>query len=126
MEGVGYALQHNLKTSYEIDADVNELISVGGSANSAVWTQLKADITGKTIKVPKADEATGLGAAILAGVGTGCYENFEEAVSRTVKIQKEYVPNMKHHDIYSKYYDIYVGLYGRLKTSFDALAAIDE
>lgn len=126
MEGVGYALQHNLMTSYEADADVNELISVGGSANSAVWTQLKADITGKTIKVPKADEATGLGAAILAGVGTGCYESFEEAVYRTVKIQKEYIPNMKHHEIYSKYYDIYVDLYGRLKTSFDALAAIDE
>lgn len=50
MEGVGFSLLHNLRTAEEANAYVQELISVGGAANSRVWTQIKADITGKTIQ----------------------------------------------------------------------------
>lgn len=54
---------------------------MGGAASSVVWTQIKADITGKRISVPSSDTATTLGAAILAGVGTGLYKSYEEAVA---------------------------------------------
>ncbi|MDA3847703.1 MAG: FGGY-family carbohydrate kinase [Vallitaleaceae bacterium] len=107
MEGVGYSLQHNLETAYEVGATVGTLSSVGGSANSDVWTQLKADITGLKIEVPYSDHATTLGAAILAGVGVGLYKNFEDAISRTVKIQKVYEPNKENEEIYKQGYQTY-------------------
>lgn len=88
MEGVGFSLLHNLQTAEEAGAYVEGLNSVGGAANSRVWTQIKADITNKTIYVPFSDHATTLGAAILAGVGTGIYKNFDEAVKTTVRIQR--------------------------------------
>lgn len=104
MEGVAYSLRHNLETAYEVNANVEKLSSVGGSANSSVWTQLKSDITGCPIEVPYADHATTLGSALLAGVGVGLYSSFEEAVKRTVKIQKTYEPNVNNIETYNDGY----------------------
>lgn len=118
MEGVGYSLYHNLETAEEVNAKVEKLISVGGSANSKVWTQIKADITGKPIDVPFSDHATALGAAILAGVGTGIYKSFEEAVNRTVHIQKQYIPDENKHTTYKNHYPIYLEIYKQLKDTF--------
>lgn len=107
MEGVAYSLKHNLETAFEVDAKVNTLSSVGGSANSKVWTQLKADITGCPIEVPYSDHATTLGSALLAGVGVGLYKDFDEAVNRTVKIQKQFTPNPDNAEVYTKGYERY-------------------
>lgn len=126
MEGVGYSLLHNLETAYEVGATVNQLNSVGGSANSSVWTQLKADITGKTINVPYADHATTLGTAILAGVGTGCYGSFDEAVRRTVKFQKTYEPDFENNRKYREYYNVYLELYQKLRDIYVSLAALNN
>ena len=118
LEGVAYSLNHNILTAEEVDIKVSELVAMGGAANSTLWTQIKADITGKSIKVPSSDTATTLGAALLAGVGVGVYRDYEEAVEKTVKITKEYEPNMENHQVYKKYYEIYLDLYESLKETF--------
>jgi xylulokinase len=115
LEGCAYALYHNLKTAEEVGVCVNELVAMGGAANSKVWTQIKADVTGKVIKVPTSDTATTLGAAILAGVGTGVYKSFKEAVSSTIEITRVYQPDMKIHQDYKKYYELYLEIYENLK-----------
>lgn len=76
MEGVAYSLRHNLEVAEKAGAKAGVLRAMGGAANSRLWTQIKADVTGKTIEVPSSDTATALGAAILAGMGTGVYESF--------------------------------------------------
>ncbi len=115
MEGCAFALQHNLKTAEEIGVEVDELIAMGGAANSSLWTQIKADITGKVIKVPTSDTATTLGAAILAGVGTGNYTSFESAVKETIVITRTHEPNLKNHNQYKNNYEIFIELYEKLK-----------
>ena len=91
------------------------LKEMGGAANSALWTQIKADVTGRDINVPSSDTATTLGAAILAGVGAGLYKNFRDAVERTVTVKRVHEPDMEAHRIYSKYYEIYLEIYEKLK-----------
>jgi len=115
MEGVAYALRHNLETAEEVGAAVDCLMAMGGSANSAVWTQIKADVTGKTIHVPHSDNATALGAAMLAGVGTGIYPDFASAVAQTVTVKKTYRPNDANRDAYDRQYKTYRALYEQLK-----------
>ncbi len=68
LEGVAFSLEHNLRTAAETGIHVDTLNAMGGASNSVLWTQIKADVTGKTIRVPSSDTATTLGAAILAGV----------------------------------------------------------
>lgn len=115
MEGVAYSLHHNLEIAKEAGAEAEVLRAMGGSANSLLWTQIKSDITGKPIVVPSSDTATTLGAAILAGVGVGMYESFEEAVELTVKEKRRHEPNPEYKDIYRKNYQIYLELYEQLK-----------
>lgn len=118
LEGCAYALHHNLKTAEEAGVKVEELIAMGGAANSRLWTQIKADVTGKVIKVPSSDTATTLGAAILAGVGVGVYRDFKEAVRRTVQITRVHEPDMKAHQIYQQYFEVYLEIYDALKEIF--------
>lgn len=115
MEGVAFALRHNLDIAEGDGAYVKELLAMGGAANSVLWTQIKADVTGKPITVPSSDTATTLGAAILAGVGIGVYGSFEEAVSLTVKKKRHHEPNPADREVYEKNYKIYLELYEQLK-----------
>jgi xylulokinase len=124
LEGTAFALEHNLKTAEEIGVKVDVLNAMGGAANSRLWTQIKSDVTGKTINVPASDTATTLGAAILAGVGIGAYKNFKEAVDMTIKIGRVHKPDMDKNKIYGKYYEIYIELYEKLKGTMSKLSQL--
>ena len=115
MEGVAFSLKHNIEVAKEIGAKVEVLRAMGGSANSLLWTQIKSDVTGLPIVVPSSDTATTLGAAILAGVGVGMYDSFEEAVKLTVKEKRQHQPGVELGKVYEKNYKVYIGLYDKLK-----------
>jgi xylulokinase len=121
MEGCAFALKHNLQTAENDGVRVDELFSMGGAANSQIWSQIKADVTGKTVKIPSSDTATTLGAAILAGVGIGMYRTFDEAVQSTVSIKRIHVPNVLNEVVYKNNYEIYLETYNRLKDLFPKL-----
>lgn len=114
MEGVALSLRHNLEVAKQAGASVEVLRAMGGSANSLLWTQIKADVTGKSIVVPLSDTATTLGAAMLAGVGVGVYQNYEEAVAKTVQITRRHEPNKQHQAVYDRLYQQYRRLYEAL------------
>ena len=115
MEGVALSLRHNLETAKEAGAEADVLRAMGGSANSLLWTQIKSDMTGKTILVPSSDTATTQGAAILAGVGTGIYRDYEEAVHLTVKVKRRHDPDPAVKETYDRVYERYLELYESLK-----------
>lgn len=115
MEGVAYSLKHNLDVAEEVGAKVNRMRATGGSANSKLWTQIKSDVTNKPIDVLNTDTATTLGAAMLAGVGVGVYQDFENAVAKTVRIKRSYSPTSNHSEVYQKNYEVYLKLYEQLK-----------
>lgn len=116
MEGVAYSLKHNLEIARAAGAEVKVLRAMGGAANSVLWTQIKADVTGMPIIAVSSDTATTLGAAILAGVGVGFYSDFDEAVKLTVKVKRQHEPNSKNHEIYDKNYKTYLDIYNNLKS----------
>ena len=119
LESVAYSLEHNLRVAAKAGAQVGELNAMGGASNSRLWTQIKADVTGKTIKVPASDTASTLGAAILAGVGVGVYEGFEEAVNETIVITRVQEPDMEAHEQYKKYMQMYLDLSEALTPIFN-------
>lgn len=110
LEGVAFSLEHNLRTAKETGAEAGVLNAMGGAANSLLWTQIKADVTGKTIQVPASDTATTLGAALLAGVGCGIYKDYDAAVRRTIKITRVQEPDMERHEIYKGAMERYLKL----------------
>ena len=115
MEGTAFALKHNLDVAEEVGAKVKVLRAMGGSANSLLWTQIKADITGKPIVVPASDTATTLGAVLLAGVGVGVYKDFDEAVTKTIEVKRQHTPDTEKRVVYDANYETYLELYQQLK-----------
>lgn len=115
LEGVAFSLEHNLRVAKETGVKVDVLNAMGGAANSKLWTQIKADVTGCKIQVPASDTATTLGAAILAGVGCGIYDSYKTAVEKTIAITRVQEPDMAKHEIYKKSMETYLRLYESLK-----------
>lgn len=91
------------------------LVAVGGATRNPFWMQNKADVTGLPVEVPELEEATPLGAAILAGIGVGLYRDEQEAFERVYKPGKTYRPNPELASKYSDWYEIYRQLYPVLK-----------
>jgi xylulokinase len=79
----------------------------GGPAKSTNWLQLKADISGKTVEAPAVEEASALGAALLAGTATGVYTSYEEAIKAAVKIKATYRPQPGIQELYQRQHEIY-------------------
>jgi xylulokinase len=114
MEGAAFSLRHNLETAEAAGAAVGELSAMGGAANSLVWTQVKSDVTGRVIAVPGTDEATTLGAAILAGVGVGLFDGEALAAERIVVVKRRHYPDPASAAVYDSAYGQYRELYNRL------------
>ncbi|WP_153731630.1 xylulokinase [Sporosarcina obsidiansis] len=112
LEGVVFSVYHNLLAAKEAGVDIAELDihAMGGAANSELWIQMYSDVTGCQIKVPSSDTATTLGAALLAGVGIGAYQDFEQAVNQTVNIQRTHVPNFESKKKYETSLQTYLKL----------------
>ena len=115
MEGVAFSLRHNLEVAEQAGARVDVLCATGGAANSELWTQIKADVTGKTILVPASDTATTWGAAILAGVGVGLFASYAEAVAGSVRHIRCHEPNPNVAEVYAERYAVYRKLYPALR-----------
>jgi sugar (pentulose or hexulose) kinase len=116
MEGVTFLLKKNLAALEETGGPVEEIISLGGGSKSAVWNQMKADVTGKRVIVPSMSEPTSLGAAILASIKCGWFGGVEEAVERGVDIGRVFEP--RNPERYERLYERFLELYERLKPVF--------
>ncbi|CAG0904490.1 unnamed protein product [Cyprideis torosa] len=65
----------------------------GGLANNGFMCQFLADILNCIVEVPKITETTALGAAYLAGLQVGIYQNLDD-ISKKWQVSKRYKPNM--------------------------------
>ena len=87
----------------------------GGAANSDIWAQMFADIMQIKIETVTNSEQGCFGAAIIAGVASKVYENYKDAVNKTVKISKTYIPDTNKAKIYKEKYNNYKKLVECLK-----------
>ena len=91
MEAVAYTLRQNL--DYVHAGEESEIRITGGGASSPLWAQIKADVTGRTLRGLAESETACLGCAILAAVGTGLYPSVEKAAETVVKTKGCYTPS---------------------------------
>lgn len=103
----------------------DRLIGVGGGYLNDSWSQLKANILETEINVPVVQEATAMGAALLAGLGSGVFAEPEEAFSATFQIGKRFMPQGAHQSYYREKLSIYRSLYQTMLETNAALSALN-
>ncbi len=115
LEGLTFELRINLDLLRASGIAMRELHAVGGGARSPLWLQLKADICQVPLRVPQVTEAACLGAALLAGVACEVYRDLEAAVSDTVRLSREIIPDPQSVSAYDKRFEVYRRIYPTLK-----------
>jgi xylulokinase len=108
IEGINFSFLEMLK-SLETGAGqkAQKITAIGGGTRNELWMQTKADISGLPVETPEIEEATAMGAAMLAGMGAGVYKDLAEAVRRVYRPGKVYEPNPKLTTLYAEFFDIY-------------------
>ncbi len=89
--------------------------AAGGGSKSDAWLQICADILGRPFVRCKAPEAGALGAAILAGVGSGVFASLQEGVATMVQPEREFYPNPSMQARYDERFAKYCQLWPLLQ-----------
>jgi len=119
LEGSAFALRDILEAMREAGLGVRRLTMVGGGAKSALWRQIKADVTKLPVRTPETVETTATGAAILAAVASGVAEGVGAAVESFVRYRpEEDEPDPSRVDAYDESYARYRKTYFTLREAF--------
>jgi len=121
LEGITYEQALCLRFLEGRGVPVYRLHAVGGGARSAIWLQLKSDIIGLPICQIRVTEAASLGAALLAGWGSGLYSTVESGVERVVSVETTFTACSDQTAYYRTRLDLYAQLYRQLKPVFAGL-----
>ena len=122
LEGVAFGFKDSVDLLRQAGWNGTSLRALGGGARSPLWKEIIASVTGLVLEEINIDEGPALGAAILAGVGTGIYPSVLEASDSIIKIERSVEPNPEWQKVYAELHQVYQGLYPALKKSFDHLA----
>jgi xylulokinase len=115
LEGCTFALRDIVDRLDAMGLGGDEIRVVGGGARSALWLQMKSDVTGRPVRVMAAEESTAVGAAMLAGVAAGTFTDLDEAVDRLAVLDPVvYEPSETTGSAYAD-------AYGRYRALFDAV-----
>jgi xylulokinase len=122
LESVAFALRHVAEELVDAGARVDEIRVCGRQSQSDAWNQIKADVTGTPVAVPRVREAALMGAAVLAGVGAGLLQDITEGTHEMVRIDRVLDPNPDHYRLYSDLFGVYKRLYPDLRDAFSQLS----
>lgn len=119
LEGCTFAMLDLVNRLAELGLDSDEIRVVGGGARSETWLQMKADATGRVVRVLGVREATAVGAGYLAGTAGGIFASLDDAIDRlTVLDPRSYVPATPVRAAYDDAYATY-------RRVFDALEPLE-
>ncbi len=102
-EGIAYSIKDCL---YDTEGKGNIYLAGGGS-KSNMWSQIIADVTGRTVVLSEGTEFGAKGAAILAGVCVGIYDDINEAAAKLCRVKSSCTPTPANTAIYDELYKIY-------------------
>ena len=125
IEGLDYQLLDIIREmKRNVGFEMGTLVVAGGAARNDFWLQNKADVVGQPIVVPDVEDASPLGAAMLAGIGVGLYRDEADAFEHVRKPARTFDPNPAAAARYADLFPIYKSLYPALKPVSHAVAGI--
>ncbi len=108
-EGIAFSHRYHFDKLMKTRSAAPESIRLaGGVANSAVWSQMFADVMELPIETVQVRETGALGCAICAAVATGFYPSLKEAAAKMTSIKSNYHPRPATLQAYRKKYELYL------------------
>ncbi|HEY3475978.1 MAG TPA: FGGY family carbohydrate kinase [Anaerolineales bacterium] len=124
LEGTVYEVEFIRQAGERITGQpIPALVAAGGGTRNRPWLQIKADVSGCRIEASAEPEATLLGAALVAGIGSGVYANEAEAFDGLcLKPVEVFLPDHERHVVYRRLYEQgYLRLQDALRHHFNGI-----
>jgi len=125
-EGASYGLRDVCVLMERMGLPVERIVAAGGGAKSAVWCQMKSDVTKKMVLVPKIKSVSAYGSAMLAAVGTGQLSSLKVASEKWVEYDRIFEPSELRGITYDGLYETYTSAYWSLKGIFLKLSELQK
>ena len=125
LEGVAHQLRLVTDALADGGHPVRRLRATGGFTNSALWTQLVADILDVELEIPEVTEATAFGAGVLGMTALGLLEGID-AINDLIVVRDRIQPDPMRRAVYDEAHRRYVDLVRLLSPTFSELAAARE
>lgn len=107
MEGVAFSLLDGINYLSQKGVEVGKkAVVIGGGAKSKIWKQIVADVLGITLLTTRYNDSS-FGSAMCAGIASGFFESFENALQTCNEQTGAITPNMDNHTKYAKIYEKY-------------------
>jgi xylulokinase len=119
IEGVTFGMGQILGLVRGLGVPVSRVRLGGGGAKSPLWRQIQADVYGCEVEMTNTEEGPALGAALLAGVGTGVWTSVAAACRESIHIESSLAPT--DSAAYDKPRRVYERLYHDLQPAFAAM-----
>jgi xylulokinase len=119
LEGVAYSLKDTFTILDEIGVPAQRIRLGGGGARSPLWRQIQADVYGNEVEIVAAEEGAAYGAAILAGVGVGCWASVDEASDAVVRVATRVPPDRHMSSRMQRNYQVYRRIYPALRSALE-------
>lgn len=112
MEGVAFEMNLLIETLRSQGVTIDKMSSLGGATRSDMWMQIVADITGMPVQASTVADVAPIGAAMMAAVGCGMYNDYAEACKnfRCMADRRYFLPNEKNRVCYQEKYNQYLEL----------------
>lgn len=127
LEGITFSLKDSQAImEAETGRSFKRIVSVGGGAKSQAWLQMQADIFNAEVTSLESEQGPGLGAAMLAAMGLGWYQDYQECANVFVNYKASTYPIHENVLVYEDYYNVYKDIYAATKEINHKLKAIDR
>lgn len=126
LEAAAFALRHVAAPAVAAGLPFTELRVTGGTAASRLWNQVKADVVGVEVAVPRVAEASVAGAAVLAAIGAGLAADEREGIAALVGVGERLAPSPAARAIYDRLAPEFEDLHARLAPANAVLGAVED
>jgi xylulokinase len=120
LEAVAFMLRSSIEGLRDAGAPIESVTSLGPASRSIPWMQIKADVCQLPVSRLEEDEASILGAAMLAAVACGDQPDLPAAASAMTRIAETVQPHPERQEAYEEAYRRYRSLCRGLLTSGSA------
>jgi xylulokinase len=108
LEGLAYELRFLWEALEKFARHpIERVMAAGGGARNTLWSQIKANVTGRPLLIPEHTESVTLGAAMLAGLGAGIYRDEDDAHHQFRLPIKEVRPIAEEALTYDRFYRLF-------------------
>ncbi len=113
LEGTAFEAESIWRTAEAVSGQtIDDIVVAGGGSRFPRWLQIKSDVSGRPhTSVSRSEEASLLGAALTAGVGTGCIENWPASARIARRRTEDGEVFMSDSSRHSAYQDLYETAY---------------